>query len=92
MLARLEEFQTMVSFVKQDGTDSNDILTSLPDYKTDLEEMFKKIDTMESLVTHMKNNLDKLEDDVEKAEIEFGINDPKKKVASIFSPLFVSSL
>ncbi|XP_018563279.1 biogenesis of lysosome-related organelles complex 1 subunit 4 [Anoplophora glabripennis] len=88
MLARLEEFQTMVSFVKQDETDSNDILTSLPNYRNDLEDMFNKIDTMESLVIHMKNNLDKLEDDIEKAETELGCNDPKKKVTSIFTPLF----
>ncbi|KAJ8924592.1 hypothetical protein NQ315_000742 [Exocentrus adspersus] len=88
MLARLEEFQTMILFVKQDGTDSRDILTSIANYSNELNDLFNKIDTMERLVTHIKSNLDKVEDDVEKAEVEFGCNDSKKKVTSIFTPLF----
>ncbi|KAJ8969157.1 hypothetical protein NQ314_001898 [Rhamnusium bicolor] len=88
MLTRLEEFQTMVSFVKQDGIDSNDILTSFLNFKSDMDEMCIKINTIENLITHIKSNLDKLEDDMDKAETEMGCNEHKNKVTNIFTPLF----
>ncbi|KAJ8938139.1 hypothetical protein NQ318_006999 [Aromia moschata] len=92
MLARLEEFQTILSFIKQDEKDATNIFASVPNYKSDLDEMCDTIDTIENLISHIKNNLDKLENDIEKAETELGYNEHKKIVSNIFTPLFVSFL
>ncbi|KAJ8972783.1 hypothetical protein NQ317_009236 [Molorchus minor] len=88
MLARLEEFQTMLTFIKQDEKDSSDILNSIPNYKNDFDAMCNTIDRLENLMTHIKINLDKLDDDLERAETELGYNEPKKKVTNLFTPLF----
>ncbi|KAG5889941.1 hypothetical protein JTB14_018836 [Gonioctena quinquepunctata] len=88
MLARLEEFQTMISFVVQDRTDYNDILSSIPNYGSEFGDMCNKIDTLEKMVAHIKSNLDHLESEIEKAENELGCNEATSKVTNIFTPLF----
>lgn len=92
MFARLEEFQTMMSFVTQDQVESVKVLTSLLDHREEFEDLCIKIDSLECLVSHIKNNLDKLEDDINKAEANLNISEPTAKVANIFTPLFVSKL
>ncbi|CAH1982311.1 unnamed protein product [Acanthoscelides obtectus] len=91
ILARLEEFQTMLSFIAGDRKDYNDIIASIPNYKPRFDDMFKRIDVLEVLVAHMKDNMDTLESNIEKAEAELGINEPAMKVPSIFTPLFKKS-
>ncbi|XP_023017845.1 biogenesis of lysosome-related organelles complex 1 subunit 4 [Leptinotarsa decemlineata] len=88
MLTRLEEFQTMISFVVQDRIDYNDILTAIPNYKNEFDNMCKKIDTLEKLMAHIKSNLDQLECGIEKAEDELGCSETTMKVTNIFTPLF----
>ncbi|CAG9818791.1 unnamed protein product [Phaedon cochleariae] len=89
MLARLEEFQTMLYFVTQDRIDYNDILTSIPNYGVEFDQICNKIDTLESLISHIQSNLDQLEHEIEKAETELGCTETSAiKVTNIFTPLF----
>ncbi|XP_057664678.1 biogenesis of lysosome-related organelles complex 1 subunit 4 isoform X2 [Diorhabda carinulata] len=88
MLARLEEFETMMSFVIQDRKDYNDILTSVPNYKEEFDILCNKIDSVEKLTKHIKSNLDELEKEIEKAELSLGCTEKTAKVTQIFTPLF----
>ncbi|XP_072392839.1 biogenesis of lysosome-related organelles complex 1 subunit 4 [Diabrotica undecimpunctata] len=88
MLTRLEEFQTMMSFVEQDRKDYNDILTSVPNYKDEFDILCNRIDTVDKLTTHIKSNLDVLENEIEKAESSLGCSEKTAKVTQIFTPLF----
>lgn len=93
MLARLEEFETMLSFIEPDVKDSKDILKSIVDYKPEFEELCQKIDSTEFLIAHIKSNLDTLEAKIEEGEAKMGVDAASKvteKMTNIFTPLFVS--
>lgn len=75
--------------LKRNQTGSDDI-TSLISCKNEFEQLCYKIDKVEALLDHVKNNLNKLEDDVVKAEADLGFGDASIKVPSLFTPLFVS--
>lgn len=90
MLTRLEEFQTMISFVVQDSGDSVKILSSLLQHKHEFDDLCKKIDAIETLTNHLKGNLKQVEDNIDKAEADFHLSEPSK-VANLFTPFFVSS-
>ncbi|VEN33962.1 unnamed protein product [Callosobruchus maculatus] len=88
MLARLEEFQTILSFMSQDRNYYNSMITSIPKYQGEIDDLCKKIDMVEGLIAHIKDNMDTLESRVEKAETELNINESTMKVPNIFTPLF----
>ncbi|CAG9770965.1 unnamed protein product [Ceutorhynchus assimilis] len=91
MLTRLEEFETMLSFIQPDVNDSTDILKSILNYKPEFEELCEKIDATEFLIAHIKSNLDNLEAKIEEAEAKMGVSDATAKVTNIFTPLFKKS-
>ncbi|KAL3275769.1 hypothetical protein HHI36_020514 [Cryptolaemus montrouzieri] len=86
MLARLEEFETLVNFAKQDVDESTEALSSLVNCNDQMKELFSKIDSVERVVNHIKGNLKNLEEKIEKEEHRLGLND-SKLVTNIFSPL-----
>ncbi|ENN72224.1 biogenesis of lysosome-related organelles complex 1 subunit 4 [Dendroctonus ponderosae] len=92
MLARLEEFEAMFTFIEPDVKDSKDILNSILAYKPEFEDLCAKIDSTEFLVAHIKSNLDMLEAKIEEAETKLGVSDTTskvtEKVSNIFTPLF----
>nr|CAH7741922.1 unnamed protein product [Callosobruchus chinensis] len=88
MLARLEEFQTLLGFMSKDRDQYNSIITSIPKYQAEFDDLSKRTDMVEALVAHIKDNLDTLESRIEKAEAELNINEPTMKVPNIFTPLF----
>lgn len=93
MLTRLEEFQTMISFVHQDRDESNKILISVLDANDDFNDLCKKIDKIECLVAHIKNNLNALDEEISKTEENLGcLEQSTLKMPSIFTPLFVRFL
>ncbi|XP_044252497.1 biogenesis of lysosome-related organelles complex 1 subunit 4 [Tribolium madens] len=92
MLARLEEFQTMISFAKQERINATELVSSIQSSNESLNYLFKRIDSVEKLIQEVKSTVDNLETDVEKAEEEVGITESKtRKVANIFTPLFKKS-
>ncbi|KAL1517077.1 hypothetical protein ABEB36_000888 [Hypothenemus hampei] len=95
MLTRLEEFETMFTLAQPDIKDSKDIIKSILDYKPEFEELCLKIDSIEFMTVHIKNNLTALETKIEETENQMGIVDTKsrvtEKVAHIFTPLFKKS-
>ncbi|KAK9871431.1 hypothetical protein WA026_012806 [Henosepilachna vigintioctopunctata] len=87
MLARLEEFETMVNFVTLDVNESTDALSSLTNFNKQLLELFSKIDTVEKVINHLKGNLNMLELDIQKAEQRLKLNNDNKLVTNIITPL-----
>ncbi|XP_066250601.1 biogenesis of lysosome-related organelles complex 1 subunit 4 [Euwallacea similis] len=94
LLARMEEFETMFTFIQPDVKDSRDMLKSILDYKPEFEDLCEKIDCTIFLIAHIKNNLDSLEARIEEEEVRLGVEGTSSKVTervtSMLTPLFVS--
>ncbi|RZB66616.1 hypothetical protein BDFB_011578 [Asbolus verrucosus] len=91
MLARLEEFQTMICFAKQERVNASNLMSLISNNSGELAALFARINSVENLVEHVKSNLLSLEVSIQKAEEQLGCLDTKtSKVTNIFIPLFVS--
>lgn len=93
MLTRLEELETMLTIVQQENCNATGLTGSLTDVvqlKGDLLDIGQRINTLETLVEHIANNMGQLEDKVQVAEDQFGLQDNATKLKSLFTPLFVS--
>ncbi|XP_060524796.1 biogenesis of lysosome-related organelles complex 1 subunit 4 isoform X2 [Cylas formicarius] len=90
--ARLEEFETMLTFVQADAKESRDVLIKILSYKPEFDELCAKIDTIERLVGHVKTNFAGLETEIEKKEAAMGIADTASKVTGIFTPFFKKTM
>lgn len=91
MLARLEEFETMVSFLHQQNAASCGLTNSLTDViqnKDELQQLFDRIDALERMVEHVKATVNRLENKVEEAEKNLGIM-PSFQIKSLLKPLLV---
>lgn len=66
---RISEIET----VFQPKTLSKETLSLMLSKKSDINVIFSKIDSLESLVNEMKSNLETLEDQVRKAELDLNI-------------------
>ncbi|GJQ68243.1 hypothetical protein Trydic_g16856 [Trypoxylus dichotomus] len=91
MITRLEEFDTMIMLVQQERCNSIGItgsLTETIDYKAELKNLCNRIDALEKIVDHAKNNIDMLENKVEVAEKQFGISDGTSKLKNFLAPIF----
>jgi predicted nucleic acid-binding Zn-ribbon protein len=92
MHARLEEFQIMITFAKQERVGATDLLNAISNCKNDVENLFTRIDSVEDIVEHVRTSLLSLEADIEKAEEEIGYTESTTtKVANMFTPLFKKS-
>lgn len=89
LLTRLEEFQILLEVVKRNQTGSANI-SSLLSCLNEFDKLCDKIDKINALMGHVKSNLDKLEEDIVKAENNLGFGEPSIKVPSLLTPLFVS--
>lgn len=93
MLTRLDEFEAMVALVQQERCNAIGITGSLSetiDYREELDNLCRRIDGVEKLVGHIKENINVLEAKVEAAEIHYGVVDNATKLKNFFTPLFVS--
>ncbi|KAJ3662132.1 hypothetical protein Zmor_006491 [Zophobas morio] len=89
MFARLEEFQTMIYFAKQERISALNSLASVHGNFQMLTNLLQRIDSIENLIEQVKITLSVLERDIEKAEEELGYTESTtNKVANIFTPLF----
>lgn len=66
---RINEIETIF----QPKTLSKETLTTMISKKAELELIFSKIDSLEMMITEMKNNVEILDEQVKKAEIELNI-------------------
>lgn len=87
MLARLEEFETMFTFLHQDINSSIEAFNTISTFQDQFNLLCSKIDSVEKLVNHIKCNLESLEQSIEKHEQKYNIAGPKG-VANIFAPFF----
>ncbi|CAG9862184.1 unnamed protein product [Phyllotreta striolata] len=92
MLTRLKDIETTMTSLAQDQQDFTDILTSIPNYRGEFDNLCDKIDTFEKLIGHMKSNLNDLENEMDKAETNLGCAEKTSKVTQIFTPLFKKTL
>lgn len=95
MLLRLEEFEAMITLVQQERCNAIGITGSLSetiDNKKELLELCGRIDAVEKLIEHVKNNISILEKKVEVAEAQFGITDNTMKLKNFFMPLFKKNI
>lgn len=88
MLIRLEEAQILLNVLKSNQTYSESVPLLLS-HRDEFNVLCDKIDRLEALMEHVQNNLDKLEEDVDKKENELGFGETSIKVPNIFTPLFV---
>lgn len=91
LFVRLEEFQVLLEVAKRNQTSSENI-SLLLDCRTEFDKLCDRIDKVEELMAHIQNNLEKLEEDVVKNEVDLGFGEASIIVSSIFSPLFVINL
>ncbi|XP_037046176.1 biogenesis of lysosome-related organelles complex 1 subunit 4 [Bradysia coprophila] len=76
MLNRLEEFESLVSIIKNDLAISADqTIPDLMNSQDDFNKLCKRIDDLEAFIGVVNQNLDSIEKDVVEAEEELGIND-----------------
>lgn len=88
LLIRLEEFKILLEVAKRNQTSPADI-SLLVSYRNEFDKLCDRIDKVEELMDHIQSNLNKLEEDIVKTEIDLGFGDSTIKVPNILSPLFV---
>lgn len=86
MLTRLEELTSVLQMIKLKDNDCNlamseDILR----YRSEMIKLSKKISTLSNVILKLQSNVDILEKQVEKAEMDFGISN-ENKLKSLFKP------
>lgn len=94
MLVRLEEFETMIALVQQERCNSIGLtgsLTQTSDYQKEFKNLCNRIDSLEKVVDHVKDNIDTLESKVDAAEKQLGITDNTSKLKNFLTPIFVST-
>lgn len=93
MLARLEELETMILLVQQERQNTvgpNGSITQIIENIPELNELCGRIDNLEKLVEHIKQNINYLEEKVEVAENDVGLPNSTNKLKTLLKPLLVS--
>lgn len=92
MLARLEEFETMITLVEQERCSAIGVagtLTEVMESSGELNALCSRIDALEKFMEHVKSNVDYLENKLEAAEKNVGLNSSTNKLKTFFKPLLV---
>lgn len=92
MLARLEEFETMISLVEQERCSAIGVagtLTEVMDKSSEFSTLCERIDTLEKVIEHINSNIDYLENKLEAAENSVGLNNNTNKLKTFLKPLLV---
>lgn len=92
MLARLEEFETMMLLLHEENLNTcglNGSLMAVVETKTELQNLFERIDALEKLVDDVKRTVFYYEAKVEAAEKELGIMQAGLKIKELLKPLLV---
>ncbi|CAN7997289.1 unnamed protein product [Ixodes pacificus] len=89
LLTRLDEFTGLINMVRSDDTLC--LTHTLPDIfekSKDLEQVYSRIDALESFIGTVRESVDAMEERVNEAENALGANSVKKFLSSLPSPLF----
>lgn len=92
MLARLEEFETMILLLHEENTNTcglNGSLMAVVERKTELQTLFDRIDALEKIVDHAKRAVSCCEMKVETAERDLGLMQTSLKIKDLLKPLLV---
>lgn len=92
MLARLEEFETMITLLHEEKTNTYGLKGSLMDViqeKTELKDLFDRIDALEKVVAHAKAAVNYYEIKVEAAEKDLSLMQTSSKIKDFLKPLLV---
>lgn len=92
MLARLEEFETMISLLHEERTNTYGIKGSLMDLiheKNELANLFQGIEALEKLVDNAKKTIHHYELKVESAEKNLRLMQTTSKIKDFLKPLLV---
>lgn len=92
MLARLEEFETMVSLVDDEKTNTCSLKGSLMviiQERSELKNLFERIDALEKIVDEAKKAVNYYEFKVEEAEKDSSLMQTSSKIKEFLKPLWV---
>ncbi|KAM3961194.1 uncharacterized protein ACR2FA_004747 [Aphomia sociella] len=91
MLTRLEELTSVLQMIKLKNTDcSTAVSDDINKYRSEVSALSKKILTIIEVIAKLQNNVDLIEKQVEKAEVDFGVNNDSK-IKSLFKPFMKRS-
>lgn len=86
MLTRLEELTTVLQMIKLKNSDCGVAINEdISKYRSEVTTLSKKITTVSNVIIKLQSNVDLLEKQVEKAEIDFGVNN-ENKIISLLKP------
>lgn len=75
MLTRLEELASVLQMIKLKNSDCSQAVTEdISKYRAEITILSKKIHTLNKVIEKLQSNMDVLEKQVEKAEVDFGVN------------------
>ncbi|XP_026761500.1 uncharacterized protein LOC113520376 [Galleria mellonella] len=91
MLTRLEELTSVLLMIKLKNGDCNKVVSDdIYKYRSEVSVLSKKILAINDVIIKLQNNVDIIEKQVEKAEIDFGIS-KDNKLLSFFKPFLKKS-
>lgn len=93
MLARLEEFETMISLLHEEKTKTYSLKGSLMNViqeRIELKNLCDRIDALEKIVDHAKAAVNFCEIKVETAEKDLSLMQTSSKIKDFLKPLWVT--
>lgn len=86
MLTRLEELASVLQMIKLKNSDcSQAVSEDISKYRAEITILSKKVFTLNKVIEKLQTNMDVLEKQVEKAEVDFGVNNDNK-IRSFLKP------
>ncbi|XP_069692569.1 biogenesis of lysosome-related organelles complex 1 subunit 4 isoform X2 [Periplaneta americana] len=87
MLTRLEEFETLTEMVRNNELqNTEEYIPDMLAYKEDLQLLCSRVDRLQAFLARVKQDLEKVEYNIDLAEANAGTSDGKLK--NILKPLF----
>uniref|UniRef100_A0A1E1WM05 Biogenesis of lysosome-related organelles complex 1 subunit 4 n=1 Tax=Pectinophora gossypiella TaxID=13191 RepID=A0A1E1WM05_PECGO len=91
MLTRLEELTSVLQMIKLKNGDCVIAVTEdISKYRSEITTLSKKVTTINEVITKLQSNVDIIEKQVERAEIDFGVNNDNK-IKSLLKPFLMRS-
>lgn len=86
MLTRLDELASVLQMIKLKNSDCSQTGTEdIRKYRAEITTLSKKLSTLIKVIEKLQSNVDGLEKQVEKAELDFGVNNDNK-IRSFLKP------
>lgn len=86
MLTRLEELTSVLQMIRLKNSEcALAVADDISKYRSEITTLSKKVATINEIIIILINNMDILEKQVEKAELDFGINN-ENKIKSFLMP------